>query len=81
MLIPNWKTVLTRAWSVWAAAAATFFGALEAALALLTADHLGIPQGTFASLSALTSAAAVFFRLLSQQGITPHPANNQEQDQ
>jgi hypothetical protein len=71
MLIPNWKTILTRAWSMWAMALAVIFSAAEAALQLLTADQLGIPPGTFAALAAFTTAGAMLFRLLSQKGVTP----------
>lgn len=74
-LIPNWKQILTRAWSVWISVMAALFAGAEAALSVLTADHLGIPQGTFAALAAFASAGAMLARLLQQ------PALHQEPDQ
>lgn len=70
-LIPNWKAVLTRAWSMWAMALAVLFSAAEAALQILSPEFLGIPPGIFAGLAAFITSGAMLFRLLSQKGITP----------
>ncbi len=70
-LIPNWKHVLTRAWSIRLMALAMVFSAAEVALQLLTPAALGIPPLTFAALSGLCSAIAFATRLLAQKGLTP----------
>jgi hypothetical protein len=70
-LIPNWRDILTRAWSMWAMALAVMFSAAEAALQLLSPEFLGIPPGIFAALAAFTTTGAMLFRLLAQKGITP----------
>lgn len=69
--LPNWKAILTRAWSMWAMALAVLFSAAEAALQLLSPDALGVPPGVFSALAAFTTAGAMLFRLLSQKGVTP----------
>lgn len=69
-LIPNWREILTRAWSPRFMVLAMIFTAIEVALPLLTADGLGMRPGTFAVLSGLASAAAFVTRLLAQKGLT-----------
>ena len=78
-LVKNWKVVLFRAWSIRAAVAAAFFGALEAALSVLNAEVLGIPPGTFAAISAMTSAAVIFLRVLQQQASAAADSEDGEQ--
>ena len=70
-LIPNWKHVLTRAWSPRFMALAMAFTAAEVALQLLSPAALGIRPLTFAALSGIASAAAFATRLLAQKGLTP----------
>lgn len=69
-LIPNWRQILTRAWSPRFMLLAMFFTAIEVALPLFTAAGLGLRPGTFAVLSGLASAAAFATRLLAQKGLT-----------
>lgn len=71
MLIPDWKDVLKRAWSVrWIIAAGIFSGAEVALPAVREAvEPLGIlPPGAFAVAAALASAGAVVARVLAQPG-------------
>ena len=68
-LLPDWRSVLTRAWSVrWIIAAGLLSGA-EVALPLVreSVEPLGIlPPGAFAIAAALASAGAVVARVLAQ---------------
>ena len=68
MLIPNWRDVLRRAWSIRLILLAAFFSGLEVALGIWGGGS--IPPGTFAALSGLVSAVAFVSRLIAQKGIT-----------
>lgn len=65
-LLDDWKDVLTKAWSIRLIAIAAVLSGIEVALPLLD-GILPIPRGIFATLSALTTAAAFVARLLAQQ--------------
>ncbi|QKD00041.1 DUF7940 domain-containing protein [Mesorhizobium sp. NZP2298] len=69
-LLPNWRDVLTRAWSARLNALALLFTALEVALPLLD-GYVDIPRGIFASLSGITAAAGFYARLVVQRNL-PH---------
>lgn len=75
MLLPNWREVLTRAWSVRLQALSIIFGAAELALPFLQ-GVLPMQPGTFALLIFLTNVAAVVARLLLQR-----PMSDPEQDE
>ena len=64
-LIPNWRAVLTRAWSNRFMAAAILFGGIDAATPYLY-GVLPIPDKLFALLAALASIAALISRHLDQ---------------
>ena len=64
-LIPNWRAVLEKAWSVKFNVAATLFGAAEVVVALVQPD--GIPNGVFAGIAALISIAANVSRIMAQK--------------
>ncbi|TDX19717.1 hypothetical protein [Rhodovulum visakhapatnamense] len=68
-LVPNWRAVLRRAWSVWILAAMVILSGLEAAASLLSADMLGLPPDVYAAVVGVLSAAAVLARLIAQTGL------------
>lgn len=72
-LIPDWRTVLKKAWSLKFNFAAAFLGAAEVFVALF--DPTDIPNGMFASMSAVVSMLAFGARLMAQKEITHAPAN------
>lgn len=67
-LVENWQAILKRAWSVKFNIAATMFGALEVAVALV--QPASIPNGIFAGIAAAISMGANIARILAQKEIT-----------
>ena len=67
-LLPNWRRVLSRAWSVRLIVLAGALTGIEAILPLL-GDALPIPAGSFAALSFLVVAGAFVARLIAQEGL------------
>ncbi|KFL31746.1 hypothetical protein JP75_06710 [Devosia riboflavina] len=67
-LLPDWRKVLVRAWSMWALAISILLSALEVALPFLQ-DFLPLRPGAFAVLIFLTVIAAAIARLLVQKDI------------
>ena len=67
MFIPNWRQILTKAWSVRLMAMAAVLSGLEVAMPYLDGS---LPQGTFAALSGVISGAALLARLLAQRGVS-----------
>jgi hypothetical protein len=63
MLIPDWKRVLTKAWSVRLMYIAGLLSAIEAVLPLFQSR---IPHGRFAIATFIITAAAVIARLWAQ---------------
>lgn len=68
ILVPEWRKVLRRAWSVRLMLAAALLSGVEIALPLLD-GYLPIAPGIFAALSALTTAAAFIARIVAQKDI------------
>lgn len=68
-LVPNWRAVLTRAWSVRLMVLAFVLTVLEVALPLLD-GYLPIPPYTFAALSGLATAGAFVARLVAQNNVS-----------
>ena len=68
-LIHDWRAVLARAWSVRLILLAGLFSGLEVAVALLNADLLGMPPGTFAALAGLVTFAALVSRFIAQKSL------------
>lgn len=66
-LIPDWRAVLAKAWSVKFNVAATLFGAAEVAVAIW--QPAGIANGMFAGGAAAISIFANISRLLAQKEI------------
>ncbi|TDW20389.1 hypothetical protein EV128_12519 [Rhizobium azibense] len=65
-LRPDWKKILFKANSMKWIAGAVVLSGLEVYFAIYGAPY-GIPTGTFAALSGLTSAAAFYFRMRAQK--------------
>lgn len=68
MLLPNWRRVLRRAWSVRLILLAALLSGLEVALPLLNFELL--PPGLLAGLSFATTAAAFVARLVAQSSLS-----------
>lgn len=66
-LIPNWRAILRRAWSIRLMILAGLLSGAEVILPLFV-DVL--PRGTFAALSGCVVAAAFVARLVAQQGVS-----------
>lgn len=71
-LIPNWREVLSKAWSVRFIVLATILSGLEVVLGIV---DLGIPRGLFASVAGLVSAGALLARVLLQQNMESENAD------
>lgn len=68
MLVPNWRAVLCRAWSIRLLLLAGVLSGVEVALPLIRIETL--PPRLFAALSGIVAAAAFVARLLAQKGIS-----------
>jgi hypothetical protein len=70
VLVPNWKEVLTKAWSVKFTLLSALLAAAEVALPIvqeqLQAAQL-IPAGALAALAGIVSGANIIVRVLSQK--------------
>jgi len=69
-LIPDYKRVLKRAWSIRWAVFSGMFGGVEAFLPLFSD---AIPRGLFALLAVITSLATVISRLVVQKELHDAP--------
>lgn len=65
-LIPNWKVVLRKAWSIRLLLIAGLLSGIEAALPFID-DRM--PRGVFALLSLLVTGGAFVARLMAQKGV------------
>ncbi|MFM7011770.1 MAG: hypothetical protein ACKO0Z_20975 [Betaproteobacteria bacterium] len=78
-LIPNWKDVLQKAWSIRFALLVSLFSGIEAALPFLR-DAIEpmniIPPGTFAILAVLASSGVAISRVVAQTNLTPTKESN-----
>ena len=72
MLLPNWREVLTRAWSMRLLALSIVLGAVDLAFPYLD-GLLPIPRGTFVLLVLVTNIAAAVARLIWQRDGRPDP--------
>jgi hypothetical protein len=68
-LLPNWRAVLQRAWSIRLMILAGLLSGAEIALPLLD-GFIDIPRGLFAALSAAATCGAFITRLLAQRGLS-----------
>jgi hypothetical protein len=70
-LVPDWRRVLKRAWSIRLMILAGLLSGVEVILSLPDIQlWLDWPTGIFASLSFLATAGAFIARLVAQQGVT-----------
>lgn len=67
-LLPNWRDVLRRAWSVRLMVLAAILSGLEVALPYLQ-GVIDFPPGTFALASAFATAGAFIARLVAQANL------------
>lgn len=67
-LVPNWRAVLRRAWSVRLMWLAAVLSGLEVLLPFAT--FLPIPTGLLAAISFVVTVAAMVARLVAQKGLT-----------
>lgn len=69
-LYENWRDILKRAWSVRFIVLAAVLSGVEVALpSLQPLFSTRIPPGTFAAMSGIVSAAALFARVVAQDGM------------
>lgn len=69
MIVENWRTVLSRAWSVRLLAVAGILTGIEAALPLLD-GYVNVPRWVFSTLTALVVCAAFIARFIAQKGLS-----------
>ena len=66
ILVPNWKTIVRKAWGVRLIILAGLLSGVEAAMPFID-DQM--PRGVFAVASLLVTGAAFVARILAQKGI------------
>ena len=66
ILVPNWKTIVRKAWSVRLIILAGLLSGVEASMPFID-DKM--PRGVFAVASLLVTGAAFVARILAQKGI------------
>ncbi|HEY0120672.1 MAG TPA: hypothetical protein VGC14_02735 [Rhizobium sp.] len=67
-LVPNWRAVLTRAWSIRLIIVAGILSGCEIALPIID-QFITIPRGTFAALTGLVTCGALISRLVAQENM------------
>lgn len=77
MLVSNWKTILSGAWSAWLMYASLILTVLEGVFPGLK-DPLGLSDVMFSAINGFIIAAALLARVLVQNGITPAKEEPQE---
>lgn len=65
-LLPDWKLILRKAWSVRLIVLAAIFSAAEVVVPLF---YDAMPRNTFALLSGVTTAAALMARVIMQKDV------------
>ena len=66
LLVPNWKAVVRKAWSVRLIVLAGVLSGVEAAMPFVTDT---MPRGAFAVASLLVTGAAFVARIMAQRGL------------
>lgn len=71
MLLPNWKTIVTKAWSVRFMAIAAVLSGLES-VAAIAGDSLAkqMPTGLYAAIVAVITALALVARIVAQNSLS-----------
>lgn len=75
-LLPEWRAVLVRVWSVRLIAIAVVLDGLSTAFPYLQ-EALGLPIGTFGALSGVVSALAILARIIIQDNVPAKPTHPQ----
>lgn len=68
-LVPDWKWIATKAWSVRLIIVAAILSGLEVALSVMSAYSInpGMPVGVFAAVSGVVTLAALVARFVAQR--------------
>lgn len=67
-LLPDWKWILTKAWSVWAFYAVALLSFVEVVLASNGASlSKSMPAGSYAAVVGIVSAVGIWLRAVAQQ--------------
>lgn len=75
-LLPDWKQVIRKAWSVKFMVLAALLSGCEVAVSILQpAIAESLPPGVFASLAGLVTAGALVARVMAQTEATPEIAD------
>lgn len=74
ILVPNWRRVIRKAWSIRLMILAAILSAAEVIFSLTDARMLGLPEGVFAAASGLVTAGALMARLLAQSNMEDRDA-------
>jgi len=64
-LLPNWRDVLHKAWSIKFMLLAAFMSGIEVVMSILQPSNT-LPPGVFAALAGVVTSAALVARLLAQ---------------
>lgn len=84
-LVPNWKQVIKRAWTVWLAFLSALFAVIEVVhadlLSLLPALTPYLEEGTAAKASALIAVIIPLARIWRQTKLTVEQEMRQQQEQ
>ena len=79
-LVPHWRRVLKRAWSIRLMILAALLSGVEVALSFSDVrEWLELPPGIFAALAGLVSSAALVARLIVQNGVTDANQSHHQQ--
>ena len=73
--LPNWKDLVTKAWSMRWWAASVILSGLESAFQYFDGLALGVPPGLFAMLGTIAGIAGMYARTLVQPNL-PQPTEN-----
>lgn len=68
-LLPNWRSVLSHAWSVRLMVLAGVLSGAEVAMPYLE-GLIDLPTGVFAALSGFVTAGALLARIVAQKGVS-----------
>lgn len=69
-LLPDWKAIITKAWSVRLLALAALLSGVEVVMQIMEPVlAAAMPKGLFAALSGLATAAALVARIVAQNNL------------
>ena len=74
--LPNWKELVTKAWSMRWWAASVILSGLESAFQYFDGLALGVPPGLFAMLGTIAGIAGMYARTLVQPTLTQPTEND-----